>query len=310
MKQTASKNRHGISLMEVLASTFVIGVGLLGVLAVIPFGAYQIGKARDAEHCLNMLQSAEADLQIMGLAKPVNWNNGNNVADNAGTTVYDNSSTNLDTNRLIMVDPFNTANPTWFDGNLRSRMHFIGANLDNPALWRERMRGQDDLDYTRIEDQRPDFSAQNNKVRSSGKYTWFFTFKPTSYNAGDTVDVDIIACYNRVPGIQDTERSVNIDNSDYAQYQNGARLKLTGSAEELDLKNAKIALITWGSNSWCWCKIVNVTDYDGAAKYVIVVKKSGDNLPNNTNNNFLNPKAFIVDGALYHHVANGVTIRD
>lgn len=307
MKQTASKTRHGISLMEVLASTFVIGVGLLGVLAVIPFGAYQIGKARDAEHCLNMLQSAEADLQIMGLAKPEIWNDGLTINSNGGTTIYNGTTLSV-LNHIIMVDPFNAAStgPTG--------VHIMGANLglnrNTRPIWQERMRGQDDLDYTRIEGQRPDFSAQNNKVRSSGKYTWFFTFKPTSYNTGDTVDVDIVACYNRVPG---AER--NVAGTVDTLYAKGARVRMTGTAvEDLDLKNVKQVLVTWDSGvGSCWAKVVNATEYynngTNNGKDVILI----DNLLVNGLSSLSTGKSvnvMIVDGALYRKTVNGVTIRE
>ena len=56
--------KRGVTLMEVLAALFVLSIGLLGVLAVIPFGSFQIAKARQAEYGSNMLAAAKAEVRI------------------------------------------------------------------------------------------------------------------------------------------------------------------------------------------------------------------------------------------------------
>jgi len=65
--------QSGISILEVLAAIFVIAIGLLGVLAVIPFGAFQVSKANHAEYASNMLANAAEEIIIREIAKPTEW---------------------------------------------------------------------------------------------------------------------------------------------------------------------------------------------------------------------------------------------
>ncbi len=57
-----NSTRRGVTLMEVLASIFVLSIGLLGVLAVLPFGNLQVSKANEAEYTSAMLAAAKGDL--------------------------------------------------------------------------------------------------------------------------------------------------------------------------------------------------------------------------------------------------------
>jgi len=65
--------QQGITLLEVLASIFVIAIGLLGVLAVIPFGTLQVSRAYEAEYASNMLANAAEEIVIRDKAKPTEW---------------------------------------------------------------------------------------------------------------------------------------------------------------------------------------------------------------------------------------------
>jgi type II secretory pathway pseudopilin PulG len=71
--QTKTQLHNGITLLEVLASIFVVSIGLLGVLAVIPFGAFQVSKARQTEYASNMLANAADEIYIRDMAKPREW---------------------------------------------------------------------------------------------------------------------------------------------------------------------------------------------------------------------------------------------
>ncbi len=203
-------SRSAITLIEVLAAIFVISIGLLGVLAVIPFGIFQVSKARDAEHTANMLAAAEADIKITGMTLIGNWASGNGNGfikygsglppgldkDGDGKldsgkggngkwsrTDLESAGITLDCSRFFVVDPLGTAVPTVFPstGNPgRLTKMDMGTPID---YWREIMRGQDDLVFTthrtrlsRAIERRTDFSGQHNVVASSGKYTWFYTF--------------------------------------------------------------------------------------------------------------------------------------
>ena len=151
--QTKKTLQRGVSLLEVLAAIFVVSIGLLGVLAVIPFGAYQVSKAQHAEYASNMLANAAEEILIRNMAHPTSWQ-----------TVP--ATATLDCTKFIWFEPQEL---------LVSPLHIFHV-LD--TRWQETMRGQDDLVFTPHDDKRPDFSGQANKIQSSGKYTWFFTYIP------------------------------------------------------------------------------------------------------------------------------------
>ncbi len=208
--------QRGITLIEVLAAIFVISIGLLGVLAVIPFGIFQVSKARDAEHTANMLDAATADVGISGMTLLGNWLSNGSVVDrpptyaeaNGGAAIQyghdkdgdgyvdedssrpdyqqykrsyieDPANTTLKCNRFIVIDPQGTTFPS--TGN-NGRFYKVVPGAP-AAFWQKITQGQDDLVYTthrtrlsRAIEKRTDFSGQGNMVASSGKYTWFCTF--------------------------------------------------------------------------------------------------------------------------------------
>ena len=236
-----SVSRSGISLLEVLAAIFVVSIGLLGVLAVIPFGAFQISRAQHAEYAANMLANAAEEVVIRNLENPARWGVsrietnvetlGNVVVrqpvqvtltvtqsivnrfiqepsssgwftetvsvpdpDDPGETItipiryritynitYEvewvstRTLDMIDTTRFFVIDPREMDSPP-------QHLFCIGGTppfqFQPIASWQEWMRGQDDLVYSTYADKRPDFVGQNNKMQSSGKYTWFFTFRP------------------------------------------------------------------------------------------------------------------------------------
>ena len=63
-----AKNRRGLSLMEILAAVFVLMVGLLGVLAVIPFGLFQMSRINKADFGGNCGRAAIREIQVRGYA--------------------------------------------------------------------------------------------------------------------------------------------------------------------------------------------------------------------------------------------------
>ena len=273
-----SAQRAGISLMEVLASVFVIGVGLLGVLAVIPFGVFQVSKVNHADYCSNMLQIAAAEIRVREMAKPKTWSTAGAsiINSNGGTSIYNDTglSAVLNCTRFIMVDPFDTGDvdpspsfpnpsnpPDFINPNYKYK---IGRFLLNAEAWCNVMRDHDDIQYTLEEGQRPDWRpAGRSTPLSSGQYTWFFTFKPKPKigstaplnqvpvaEVEPTVSVDILACYNRSPGDEVMERMVRfrIDSSvnDYTPLLSGAQITLrSNSQEHLDLSRTKWIFVMW-----------------------------------------------------------------
>lgn len=290
MNSMDNKTRRGISLMEVLASIFVMSVGLLGILAVIPFGNFQVSKAREAEYCANMLAAARNDIKVSGMMNPTNWTQGL-------------SGNNIDCRLFFALDPLRNndfGNPgqfyTQFSGNAR---------------FQELARGQDELEYTKHTKYRPDFTGQNGKAVSSGKYTWFATFSVTP-KAGytniaavesdywpDKVVVDLLGCYNRIPGEERVIPDTAITFRD--RYLNGVRLELRSNNKALlDFTGTKYVFVSWDGGG-CWARIINspADYYDDVnsefVKEVVLMPQNGA-FPST----LTNPQILIVPGVLYY----------
>lgn len=316
---------RGVSLMEVLASVFVIGVGLLGVLAVIPFGAFQVSKAQHAEYCSNMLVSAANELQtVLPMSTwrlphdTVALQSTNMVRQGgpvAGTRYFLNHNTQsnkrYNTTQYLLVDPFyECGTPSITTDIAPTASHHaivVGAGNGNSAaggfdhlnLWKERLMGQDDILFTTHKDKRT--TLVNDKAISSGRYTWFFMFRPVYVNNSgsgrawandedveEKADVDILGCYEQTI---DNIRTVyaryvqNTTNHDYAPLQNGAMITFRSVREvDLDFGKSKYIFVSWVDN-WnganmnyvkgAWCRIVNCSETTSATSPSVIVPEAG-----------------------------------
>ena len=247
----------GISLLEVLAAIFVVSIGLLGVLAVIPFGAYQVSKANHAEYAANMLTNAAEEILIREMAKLPTG----------------------DSTKFVWFEPYEINDPD---------NHIARFSEDG---WQEIMRGQDDLEYTTYDNKRPDFEGKNG-IKSSGKYTWFFTFLP----AADEVAVDVLACYNRM---LDDDRQVSCS---FAASAGGGTFTLFDASHLEVLTQTKYVFVTWETSevNGAWCKIVFV-DKNQSDPKIIVTGELYD-APQDV-------QVYIPSGVLYHKRLENVAIN-
>ncbi|MDR0328968.1 MAG: hypothetical protein LBI05_11800 [Planctomycetaceae bacterium] len=259
---TKQQLHTGISLLEVLAALFVVSIGLLGVLAVIPFGAYQVSQAQHAEHASNMLANAVEEMIIREMVPKV-----------------------PSTSKFVWFEPHDhTIVP--------SHMTY-----DIQKIWQDIMRGQDDLVYTTYGDKRPDFAGQNNKIQSSGKYTWFFTYLPPENT--DKVDVDVLACYNRVPN-----SDVQVKCSFSPSNRGGT---LTGfDAKDVErLTETKYVFVSWGQENGAveggaWCRIVFLDKASSNPKAIVV---------GNLQTADKNVHVYIPSGVMYCKQVKNVTMK-
>jgi Tfp pilus assembly protein PilV len=271
----------GITLLEVLAAIFVVSIGLLGVLAVIPFGAFQVSKARDAEYASNMLANAVEEIVIKKMAIPSAW----------GETSWD----EWNDTEFVWCEPYEEIHSF-------THIHHI-CSPTSVEKWLEIMRGQDDLVYTSYADKRPDFAGQNDEIKSSGKYTWFFTFLPQT--GEDKADVDVLACYNRVPSDDMQAKPTDISLS-----PGGSRFAFSGpNANRLTerLSETKHVFVTWETDAAAgqveggtWCRIVFL-DKSVSMKPQVVVTGNLRNAKNNI-------QVYIPNGVLYHKRVEDVPI--
>jgi hypothetical protein len=167
------------------------------------------------------------------------------------------------------------------------------------------MRGQDDLVYTSYSDKRPDFANQGGKIQSSGKYTWFFTFLPTS-NADKKVDVDVLACYNRVPD-DDIQAKCELSASKGGGILTFSDVTYSHATYSERLEDTKCVFVTWettegtGESDGAWGKIVFL-DKTSSKPQVVVV---GRHLPETVSD----VQVYIPSGVLYHKRVKNITMN-
>jgi hypothetical protein len=68
-----SVKSRGVSLLEVMFAIGVIGIGLLGVMAVIPLGLYQAGHGNLLDRATAAGLNAIEDFDVRGMRRPENW---------------------------------------------------------------------------------------------------------------------------------------------------------------------------------------------------------------------------------------------
>ncbi|MDR1485130.1 MAG: hypothetical protein LBT09_09945 [Planctomycetaceae bacterium] len=309
--------KFAMTLLEVIASMFIICIGLLSVLMVIPYGAFQVAKARNAEYISNMLAAGAEELQIARWDSVVTEREGTGKGDFGQNT----------TAQIHIIDPFVTHS-------------LSGVFTTESAPNRERMTGTDDLNFILKEGRRTEikFSDANNRVASSGQYTYFVTIKPRDvkseivgidsnfepYEAITEIrfTTDLLGCYQRVG--TDTAFEVTPTSSQY--YHRAA--KFTIPADSVDFATTKYVFITWEStwtaaynhpdlntrqhvmmNRGEWCKIVSASNNANGSQDIIVLSNDvvsvrnsqrAENLPDSDAPVPVTVQIFVFPGVMYH----------
>lgn len=62
------ESRRGLSLMEILASVFILMIGLVGVVSVLPFGLYQLSRINNADYGGNCARAAMHEIKVRQFA--------------------------------------------------------------------------------------------------------------------------------------------------------------------------------------------------------------------------------------------------
>ena len=70
---SVSSRRNGITLIEIMVSVLILSIGLLGVIAAIPYGGYQMEKMRDSDFTAMVGRNAIAMIEANQWHLPENW---------------------------------------------------------------------------------------------------------------------------------------------------------------------------------------------------------------------------------------------
>lgn len=100
-------SKRGETLIEIMASIMVLSIGLVGVLAAIPFGGFRMSQMTEADNSAAVGRNAVRTIRVNGWGNPAGW------------LIYNPSIPDRDAAYISVSDPLNPAN--------KLLSHVIGA---------------------------------------------------------------------------------------------------------------------------------------------------------------------------------------
>ncbi|MGI6401039.1 MAG: type II secretion system protein [Thermoguttaceae bacterium] len=103
--------RRGETLLEIMVSIMVLGIGLVGILAAIPFGGFRMAQMTEADNSAAVGRNAARMLEINEWCNPASWatenpTDGNLVTYNdASLMLQDGVGKYLDSTKIYVIDP-------------------------------------------------------------------------------------------------------------------------------------------------------------------------------------------------------------
>ncbi|MGN1063923.1 MAG: prepilin-type N-terminal cleavage/methylation domain-containing protein, partial [Thermoguttaceae bacterium] len=82
---TLNSRRRAMTLIEIMSSILVLSIGLVGVLAAIPFGGFRMAQMNEADNSSLVGRDAVRMMKINGWANPNNWY----IVNRTNNSVYD-----------------------------------------------------------------------------------------------------------------------------------------------------------------------------------------------------------------------------
>ena len=193
MNASLQTSRRGISLLEVLISIGILAIGLSAVVALVPAGKSEAGKAVILDRATALAMNTLNDAVTFGLTRPAT------IPANAGFVVFD----------LLGATNW----PTATTGAYKTKGIFASGTSDVDAgpLLSYVLQGRDDLVYTapKGDDDPPTNSFSSDGVRSfQGRTTSLVSIAgmssgTTTLQAGDLAKVTAVVFHNRSTSISD-----------------------------------------------------------------------------------------------------------
>lgn len=240
-KHRAFKNRRGETLVEILAAITVLSIGLVGVLAAIPFGGFRMSQMTEADNSAAVGRNAVRLMRSHGWCNPNNWRlNGLSVGVSGGNNLpvvtYDSNEYKLDLTFPFFIDPRDSyGDPTAF--------HFYPSNgkelvLPYVSPWGDNGQGLGSSVFFQIDDftsgsevadtndsYRPRLEMEEKGQVDSygnisstqiptynGRYSWMATVRLKSFREQDltqtyvsdvvSADYDVVVFRDRIVGDQ------------------------------------------------------------------------------------------------------------
>lgn len=196
--------RRGVSLLEVLISIFVLSIGLLGVVAMIPVGGAEINKANQADRAAVVGRYALREVKVRRMLEPFQLNP--NVSSAPPVMMWQWPSswpTDVNTPQYVMIDPLYAATngdyrfPSIASGSavamprVNLRTYPVNSHPFLNALGaREIFVCHDDLNYEMPSDKtsRPLPVPSGLRTQFVGDYSWAAMVAPAENEAAAGLD--------------------------------------------------------------------------------------------------------------------------
>ena len=233
---TLNSRRRAMTLIEIMSSILVLSIGLVGVLAAIPFGGFRMAQMSEADNSSLVGRDAVRMMKINGWANPQNWYYNNQqtgaVVFHPNSFLVDGSGAFAGVNLTypFFVDPLGNGSYVPVFHGLHDYDYFytsVSPKIETVNIYGLTERYErafylpDDImtGYDSSEDEteyRPRLETEEDIVLGNGsipaftgRYSWMATVYPNSgtapfYNCqlGDIVaaDYDVVVMKDRIPG--------------------------------------------------------------------------------------------------------------
>jgi len=188
MHANHNQHRRGISLIEVLISIGILAIGLTSVIALIPAGKSEAGKAVVLDRVTAMAANGLADAMTIGLTRPDSF-----------------LPTSVSGSVSLVFDPLGSVIPG--TQSLLLKQAGVLANSSSSttvttAVTNLFAQGRDDLVYAQpaTEDDLPSNSFFNNARGFNGRMTNLFALSRSgsgTFTPGDIVTLSVVVFHNR-----------------------------------------------------------------------------------------------------------------
>jgi len=232
------QRRTAATLVEVLVAIFVMGIGLLAILALYPLGAYRMAEAIQASRCASIAENCDAIDRIWHIRS----NSTLVTVPLTGNDLYLNppgipaiSSTSTGASYPVFIDPSGyltaagTGYQNWLAGNKallmpRMSVNFVQGTQNNGIGWFSFL---DDIQFNKLG--LPDLTLIGAPyVERDIRYSWAFMCQRPAANNTSVVNMTTVI-YNRRP----LSMSGNLTLSEYA-YGGATTYDLTRNVVAVD----------------------------------------------------------------------------